>query len=115
MHAEWTIRAAEAGKHVLCEKPLARRAADAARMTEACRRAGVILMEAFMYRLHPQHARVQALLQQGVIGAPAFVRASFCFSMDTGRRGQGGGETNRLAGGGPPWTSDCKPAWRAAP
>ena len=58
LHPEWTVRAAAAGKHILCEKPAARTRADAARMAAAARDAGVILMEAFMYRLHPQHARV---------------------------------------------------------
>src|SRR5579862_7526774 len=59
MHKEWTIRCAAAGKHVLCEKPVARRTADAQEMADACRRAGVILMEAFMYRHHPQQERVR--------------------------------------------------------
>jgi predicted dehydrogenase len=86
LHPLWSERAAGAGKHVLCEKPAARRRADAERMVEACRRAGVLLMEGFMYRLHPQHARVRDLLRAGTIGAPAFVRASFCFSMDAARR-----------------------------
>ncbi|MGH2351779.1 MAG: Gfo/Idh/MocA family protein [Chloroflexota bacterium] len=98
LHPEWTVKAAEAGKHVLCEKPVARRAVDAERMAGACRRAGVLLMEAFMYRLHPQHARVLELVRQGAIGTPVFVRASFCFNMDAGRRGLGDGESNRLAG-----------------
>src|SRR5688500_11487316 len=89
LHAEWTVRAAEAGKHVLCEKPAARRAADAQRMVEACGRAGVVLMEAFMYRLHPQHARVLELVRQGAIGDPVFVRASFCFAMSAERRAAG--------------------------
>ncbi|MDQ3702357.1 MAG: Gfo/Idh/MocA family oxidoreductase [Chloroflexota bacterium] len=89
LHPEWTVRAAAAGKHVLCEKPVARRVADAVRMVDAARQAGVILMEAFMYRLHPQHARVRELLQEGVIGPPVFVRATFCFSMDAARRAAG--------------------------
>src|SRR5918999_4940318 len=53
LHATWTIAAARAGKHVLCEKPLALSSADAQRMIDACGEAGVSLMEAFMYRLHP--------------------------------------------------------------
>jgi xylose dehydrogenase (NAD/NADP) len=89
LHPRWTIEAARAGKHVLCEKPAARRAADAARAAAACRQAGVLLMEAFMYRLHPQHARVRQLLREGVIGSPVLLRASFCFSMDATRRASG--------------------------
>ena len=88
LHPEWTIKAAQAGKHVLCEKPAARGRADAQRMVDACRAAGVVLMEAFMYRLHPQHARVRELIEQGTIGEPAFVRASFCFHMAPERRAQ---------------------------
>jgi D-xylose 1-dehydrogenase (NADP+, D-xylono-1,5-lactone-forming) len=79
LHAEWTIRAAQAGKHVLCEKPLARTAADAQRMADACQSAGVVLMEAFMWRHHPQHARVRALLDAGEIGEPRMVRGSFSY------------------------------------
>jgi predicted dehydrogenase len=89
LHAEWTVKCAAAGKHVLCEKPAARRLADAQRMAEACRRAGVLLMEAFMYRHHPQHARVLDLLRAGAIGEPVFVRASFCFAMSPERRAAG--------------------------
>lgn len=57
LHAEWTLAAARAGKHILCEKPLAMTAADAERMVEGCAAAGVVLMEAFMYRLHPSWSR----------------------------------------------------------
>jgi predicted dehydrogenase len=81
LHAEWTIRAAEAGKHVLCEKPLARTAADAERMRRACQSAGVVLMEAFMWRHHPQHARVRALVDSGEIGEPRLVRGSFTYPI----------------------------------
>jgi predicted dehydrogenase len=79
LHAEWIVRSAQAGKHVLCEKPLARRAVDAERAAEACRAAGVLLMEAFMWRHHPQQARVRWHLDQGAIGAPRLVRASFSY------------------------------------
>ena len=89
MHAEWTERAARAGKHVLCEKPAARRRTDAERMAAACRAAGVILMEAFMYRHHPQHARALELIRDGAIGEPVFVRASFCFTFSADRRAEG--------------------------
>ena len=82
LHAEWTVRAAEAGKAVLCEKPLAQDADAAAHMVEACVRHGVPLMEAFMYRFHPQNVRVRALLAQGAIGRVDQVRAGFCFRMD---------------------------------
>ncbi|HET7769595.1 MAG TPA: Gfo/Idh/MocA family oxidoreductase [Chloroflexota bacterium] len=89
MHAAWTERAARAGKHVLCEKPAARRRADAERMAAACRQAGVILMEAFMYRHHPQHARALQLIREGAIGEPVFVRGSFCFTFSPERRAEG--------------------------
>jgi D-xylose 1-dehydrogenase (NADP+, D-xylono-1,5-lactone-forming) len=89
LHPQWTVRAAGAGKHVLTEKPVARSRADAEGMAGACRQAGVLLMEAFMYRLHPQHTRVRELLDGGAIGEPVFVRASFCFAMDGARRASG--------------------------
>jgi predicted dehydrogenase len=68
MHAEWALRAAEAGKHILCEKPLAMNAAEAGAMVDAARRHRVFLMEAFMYRCHPQTAGVIELVQAGVVG-----------------------------------------------
>jgi D-xylose 1-dehydrogenase (NADP+, D-xylono-1,5-lactone-forming) len=75
MHAEWTIRAAEAGKAVLCEKPLATSSKDVARQIDACAKHGVSLMEAFMYRFHPQTRRVRELVASGAIGQVREVRA----------------------------------------
>jgi len=82
LHAEWTIAAARAGKHVLCEKPLALTAADAERMAEACDAAGVRLMEAFMYRHHPSWVAVLDLVESGRIGRLAAVRSWFSYYND---------------------------------
>jgi predicted dehydrogenase len=79
LHAEWAIRAAQAGKHVLCEKPLALSAADAEAMIDACRRAGVLLMEAFMYRLHPSWIAVRELVTSGRIGRLTAVDSWFSY------------------------------------
>lgn len=77
MHAEWAIAAARAGKHILCEKPLATSAAEAEEMFEVARQSGAWLMEAMMYRFHPQTLKVQDLLAQGAIGAVRQVQVSF--------------------------------------
>lgn len=82
LHAEWAIRAAQAGKHVLCEKPLAPTAAEAERMFEAARDHGVWLMEAFMYRFHPRTLQLQEILRQGLIGMVRLVRVGFSFSLE---------------------------------
>lgn len=79
LHAAWTLRAAEAGKHVLCEKPLALDTAEAAQMIEGCRQAGVGLMEAFMYRLHPMWTRVHELVADGAIGELQTIQAFFSY------------------------------------
>jgi D-xylose 1-dehydrogenase (NADP+, D-xylono-1,5-lactone-forming) len=68
MHFEWTRKAVEAGKSVLCEKPLALNAAEAEALAALSERRGVKVMEAFMYRFHPQHQRVRDLVRSGVIG-----------------------------------------------
>ncbi|HVH30320.1 MAG TPA: Gfo/Idh/MocA family oxidoreductase [bacterium] len=81
LHMEWTVRAAQAGKHVLCEKPLGVTAAEAQTMVEAAARAGVLLQEAFMYRFHPQTDEVLRRLKSGVIGTPWLVRAAFTFGV----------------------------------
>jgi len=82
LHAEWTIKAAAAGKPILCEKPLALDADQAHRMIDGCRSHGVLLMEAFMYRFHPQHARVIELIESGAIGELRFVRTAFTFMLE---------------------------------
>ncbi|HEU4328548.1 MAG TPA: Gfo/Idh/MocA family oxidoreductase [Roseiflexaceae bacterium] len=81
LHAEWTIAAVRAGKHVLCEKPLGVGRAEAAGMYAAADAAGVTLMEAFMYRFHPRTLAVQDLLRQGAIGELRLIRASFGFTV----------------------------------
>ena len=80
MHVEWSIRALEAGKHVLCEKPLTRHAAEAERAFDAADRAGRLLMEAFMYRHNPQTARLSALVAEGAVGRLRLIRAAFSFT-----------------------------------
>ena len=79
LHAEWTLRAFEAGKHVLCDKPLALTYADAKRMADAARAANRRLMEAFMYRHHPQHAHIGEMVRRGEIGSVAHFRGTFTF------------------------------------
>jgi predicted dehydrogenase len=96
LHADWTIAAAEAGKHVLCEKPLALTADDAQRMVDACRASGVLLMEAFMYRLHPSWEAVREMVANGRIGALRAIDSWFSYFNDDpsdirNRREAGGG------------------------
>jgi len=82
LHAEWAIAAAKAGKHILCEKPLALSSLDAERMVAAADRAGVHLMEAFMYRLHPSWVAVRDLVASGRIGRLAAVQSWFSYHND---------------------------------
>jgi predicted dehydrogenase len=81
MHAEWAIKAARAGKHILCEKPLGVDRAEAETMFAAAHEAGVRLMEAFMYRFHPQTLEVKALIESGAIGQVQLVQAAFGFTV----------------------------------
>jgi len=81
LHAEWTIRAADAGKHVLCEKPLAVTAAEARGMFDAARRNNVYVVEAYPYRAQPQTIKLRELLQANAIGRLQLVYASFGFLM----------------------------------
>lgn len=81
MHAEWAIKAAKAGKPVLCEKPLGLNAVEVAAMFAAFEQAGVPLMESFMYRFHPQHQRVRDIIDSGVIGEVLEVRAHLSNNM----------------------------------
>ncbi len=84
MHLPWSERALEAGKHVLCEKPLSPRAADVEAAFDAAERAGRILMEGFMWRYHPATDKVVALVRDGAIGRLRVVRAAFAFQLDPG-------------------------------
>jgi D-xylose 1-dehydrogenase (NADP+, D-xylono-1,5-lactone-forming) len=81
LHVEWSIRALEAGKHVLCEKPLTRHPEDAERAFDAAERTERILMEAFMYRHNPQTKRLVELVKGGAIGRLRLVRAAFSFPL----------------------------------
>jgi len=80
LHYEWVIRAAEAGKHVLCEKPIALTTSEARDMVDACNKAGVHLAEAFMYRHHPRIAQLQEILAAGEIGDIRSIRGTFTYN-----------------------------------
>lgn len=97
LHAKWSIKCAEAGKPTLCEKPFASDAAEAQSIVDAFERHGVLLAEAFMYRFHPQHARVKEIIAAGGIGELQIINCSFTFPVSN--------QTNirlskALAGGG---------------
>ncbi len=81
LHAEWTIRALKAGKHVLCEKPFASNTQEAEEMAAAAREAGLILSEAFAYRYHPLTSKVKEILASGEIGKVQHIDARFCFLL----------------------------------
>jgi predicted dehydrogenase/aryl-alcohol dehydrogenase-like predicted oxidoreductase len=97
-HAEWAIRAAEAGKHVLCEKPLGINHAEAMAVVEAARRHDVFLLEGYMYRAHPQVARLVELIRSGAIGRVQAIEATFAFR--TARPPEHRLLNHALAGGG---------------
>ena len=81
LHCEWSIKAVEAGKHVLCEKPMSRHPADVEAAFDAAERADRLLTEAFMYRHNPQTSRVAELLREGAIGELRLVRSAFSYSL----------------------------------
>jgi len=81
LHVEWTVKALEAGKHVLCEKPIALNAAEAQAVVSARDRSGMRVMEAFMVRFHPQWHRVRALVRGGRIGSVRTIQAAFVFTV----------------------------------
>ncbi len=82
LHAEWTKAAARAGKHVMCEKPMALTADEAQGMVDVCQAAGVVLMEAFMYRLHPSWVAVKQLVDAGRIGTLSAIQSWFSYYND---------------------------------
>jgi predicted dehydrogenase len=81
LHAEWAIRAVEAGKHVLVEKPLSPRVAEVERVFDAAEAAGRVVTEGFMWRHHPQTKLLSSLVADGVVGEVRLVRASFSFTL----------------------------------
>jgi predicted dehydrogenase len=82
LHHPWTLRALSAGKHVLCEKPLACNAREAREMADQAAACGALLMEAFMYRFHPRSRRIKQIVDEGAIGKPCLVRSAFCFHIN---------------------------------
>ncbi len=88
LHTPWTLRALEAGKHVLCEKPFSRRLQDVERAFDLAESLGLVLSEAFMYRHHPQTAKLAELVAEKAIGQLRVVRAAFSFPL-AAERGEG--------------------------
>jgi D-xylose 1-dehydrogenase (NADP+, D-xylono-1,5-lactone-forming) len=105
LHAEWTIRAVEAGKHVLCEKPLALRVEDVDAVKAAAQKHVRVVAEAFMYRHHPQTLKALELVRSGTLGALKLIRGSFSYvlSRESDVRNQPD------LGGGSIWDVGCYP------
>lgn len=103
LHVEWILRALEAGKHVLSEKPLALTPAEVHKVEQAAQDSGKLVMEGFMYRFHPQHARVRELLAAGEIGELRLLHGTFSFVIGTQHNIR---LENRL-GGGATWDVGC--------
>lgn len=105
LHAEWTIRAVEAGKHVLCEKPIALAPADVTAIADAARAHGRIVTEGFMYRHHARAKRVQQLVAEGILGELVVIKGAFTFTI---------AEVHKIRldpamGGGSLWDVGCYP------
>jgi predicted dehydrogenase len=105
LHEEWTIAALEAGKHVLCEKPLALAPAAIDRIAGAARAAGRVVAEAFMYRHHPLTLKVKELVAGGALGRVGLVRGAFTFSLSR----EGDVRLDPRLGGGSLWDVGCYP------
>jgi len=90
MHLPWTLQALSAGKHVLCEKPLACSVGEVREMAARAKETGLLLMEAFMYRFHPRSRHIKQIVDQGEIGNPCLVRSAFCYHMDDDMLQSGG-------------------------
>jgi len=105
LHAEWTIKAVEAGKHVLCEKPLALSVEEVDAIQAAARKHGRVVAEAFMYRHHPQTLKVQELVKNGSLGTLKLIRGAFSYVLS----GAGNVRLNPEWGGGSIWDVGCYP------
>ncbi|GAB4503299.1 MAG: Gfo/Idh/MocA family oxidoreductase [Anaerolineales bacterium] len=105
LHAEWTIKALHAGKHVLCEKPLALSVTEIDEMSAVAQASGCVLAEAFMYRHHPQTLKVQELISGGALGKLRLIRGSFTFTLTR----EGNYRSKKEMGGGSLWDVGCYP------
>ena len=105
LHAEWTIKAVEAGKHVLCEKPLALSVDEVDAIAVAARKHGRVVAEAFMYRHHPQTLKAQELVRSGALGSLKLLRGSFTYEM----KREGNIRADPAMGGGSIWDVGCYP------
>lgn len=105
LHAEWTIRAVETGKHVLCEKPLALSVKEVDALKAAAQSHGRVVAEAFMYRHHPQTHKVEELVKDGSIGNVKLIRGSFSFVLSR----DGDVRLKPEWGGGSLWDIGCYP------
>lgn len=105
LHRQWTLRALEAGKHVLVEKPISMSAGEAEEMADAARRHERLLMEGFMYRFHPRSLQIRQLVREGALGHIGLIRSAFTFPV------QRDGSNERLfsmeMGGGSLWDVGC--------
>ena len=104
-HAQWALRAIELGKHVLCEKPMALSVADIEAIEVAAKKHNVYVMEGFMYRFHPQHQRIQEIINAGTIGAVRSVRTCFAYPMQAARMYRIDRDISQ--GGGAMWDIGC--------
>jgi len=105
MHAEWSIKAMRAGKHVLCEKPFALTLDEVDAMIAASRETGKVLAEAFMYRHHPQTLRVKQIVESGQLGKIQVIKGEFSFKLD----GPDDYRNFKEMGGGSLWDVGCYP------
>jgi predicted dehydrogenase len=105
LHVEWTVRALDAGKHVLCEKPLALTVDDVDRVAEAAKRNGRVAAEAFMYRHHPLTQTVQAIVASGRLGQVRGYKGAFTFPLTR----QNDVRLDTALGGGSLWDVGCYP------
>jgi predicted dehydrogenase len=105
LHTEWTIKATQAGKHVLCEKPLALSTDEVDAMDAAAKQAGVVVAEAFMYRHHPQTLKVKEMVDDGAIGTLRLVRGAFTYNLTR----TADVRLDRALGGGSVWDVGCYP------
>jgi D-xylose 1-dehydrogenase (NADP+, D-xylono-1,5-lactone-forming) len=105
LHAEWSIKALQAGKHVLCEKPFALSQAEAKAMISASRKTGKVLAEAFMYRHHPQTLKVKEMVDGGQLGELQAVKGVFTFTLN----GENDIRSKKETGGGSIWDVGCYP------